>query len=194
MVPGAQPIRSMPYSGGRLSTFLMSSLVVSSVAFRPEALRAGRKVDATRLQQASKRCLSSGFRCRTSRTSRHHQQTPKRVLSPPSTSVLSIKSTALPLWANTQLGTVRISARSALRLLTSSIPPKRVRVVTDIDDTVKSSGNKRLLGIPLGGIDAQCEKRPERHGAAGPFVLFVACRLLGSSILCIPSDAAAIQQ
>lgn len=30
-----------------------------------------------------------------------------------------------------------------------------LRVVTDIDDTVKSSGNKRLVGIPLGGIDAQ---------------------------------------
>ena len=33
-----------------------------------------------------------------------------------------------------------------------------LRVVTDIDDTVKSSGNKRLVGIPLGGIDAQYER------------------------------------
>lgn len=48
-------------------------------------------------------------------------------------------------------------ALSALRLFTASIAPKRVRVVTDIDDTVKSSGNKRLFGVPLGGIDAQCE-------------------------------------
>ena len=27
-----------------------------------------------------------------------------------------------------------------------------VRVITDIDDTVKSSGGKKILGIPLGGI------------------------------------------
>ncbi|CAN0275196.1 unnamed protein product, partial [Discosporangium mesarthrocarpum] len=33
-----------------------------------------------------------------------------------------------------------------------------VRVVTDIDDTVKSSGNARLAGIPLGGIDAQYKR------------------------------------
>ncbi|KAG5178171.1 hypothetical protein JKP88DRAFT_330462, partial [Tribonema minus] len=34
-----------------------------------------------------------------------------------------------------------------------------LRVVTDIDDTVKSSGNLRLAGvIPLGGIDAQYER------------------------------------
>ena len=30
-----------------------------------------------------------------------------------------------------------------------------VRVVTDIDDTVKSSGGVKLFGIPLGGIDRQ---------------------------------------
>lgn len=53
-----------------------------------------------------------------------------------------------------------ISALGALRLFKSTaVAPKRVRVVTDIDDTVKSSGNKRLLGVPLGGIDAQCEKK-----------------------------------
>lgn len=50
-----------------------------------------------------------------------------------------------------------VGALGALRVLTESISPKRVRVVTDIDDTVKSSGNKRLFGVPLGGIDAQCE-------------------------------------
>ncbi|CBJ27834.1 conserved unknown protein [Ectocarpus siliculosus] len=53
------------------------------------------------------------------------------------------------------LGVAGLSALSAVRLFTASITPKRVRVVTDIDDTVKSSGNKRLFGVPLGGIDAQ---------------------------------------
>lgn len=56
-------------------------------------------------------------------------------------------------------GIASISALGALRLLSSTVAPKRVRVVTDIDDTVKSSGNKRLFGVPLGGIDAQCEKK-----------------------------------
>ena len=31
--------------------------------------------------------------------------------------------------------------------------PCSIRVVTDIDDTVKSSGGVRLFGIALGGID-----------------------------------------
>lgn len=55
------------------------------------------------------------------------------------------------------IGIVGVSAVGAIRLLTANLVRKRVRVVTDIDDTVKSSGNKRLLGVPLGGIDAQCE-------------------------------------
>ena len=33
-----------------------------------------------------------------------------------------------------------------------------IQVVVDVDDTVKSSGNVRLLDIPLGGIDAQFER------------------------------------
>ena len=53
-----------------------------------------------------------------------------------------------------------------------------VRVITDIDDTVKSSGGKTLLGIPLGGIDKQYRRGEfypgvfqfifelSRHGAA----------------------------
>lgn len=61
------------------------------------------------------------------------------------------------LGVEASLGIVGISALGALKLFTTNIAPKRVRVVTDIDDTVKSSGNKRLLGIPLGGIDSQCE-------------------------------------
>ena len=33
-----------------------------------------------------------------------------------------------------------------------------IQVVVDVDDTVKSSGNVRILDIPLGGIDAQYER------------------------------------
>lgn len=54
-------------------------------------------------------------------------------------------------------GIIGLGALSAFRLFTTTITPKRVRVVTDIDDTVKSSGNRRFFGIPLGGIDAQCK-------------------------------------
>ncbi len=39
--------------------------------------------------------------------------------------------------------------------VTSSIIESGTRVVTDIDDTVKSSGGVKLLGIPLGGIDVR---------------------------------------
>ena len=35
---------------------------------------------------------------------------------------------------------------------------RSVRVITDIDDTVKSSGGVRLFGIALGGIDTQYER------------------------------------
>lgn len=35
---------------------------------------------------------------------------------------------------------------------------KAYKVVTDIDDTVKSSGGVKLLGIPLGGIDTQFKR------------------------------------
>lgn len=34
----------------------------------------------------------------------------------------------------------------------------RTKVVTDIDDTVKSSGGAKLFGIPLGGIDVRISK------------------------------------
>jgi len=33
-----------------------------------------------------------------------------------------------------------------------------VQVVSDVDDTIKSSGNLRCLGIPLGGVDAQYKR------------------------------------
>ena len=40
----------------------------------------------------------------------------------------------------------------------SSKESRSVRVITDIDDTVKSSGGVRLFGIALGGIDTQYER------------------------------------
>ena len=42
---------------------------------------------------------------------------------------------------------------------------KAYKVVTDIDDTVKSSGGVRLLGIPLGGIDTQFKRGTFYPGA-----------------------------
>ena len=40
-----------------------------------------------------------------------------------------------------------------------------IRVVTDIDDTVKSSGGVKLFGIPLGGIDRQYSRGEFYPGA-----------------------------
>ena len=69
---------------------------------------------------------------------------------------------------------VNSNGRSQVRNQHSGI----VRVITDIDDTVKSSGGKTLLGIPLGGIDKQYRRGEfypgvfqfifelSRHGAA----------------------------
>ena len=45
-----------------------------------------------------------------------------------------------------------------------------VRVITDIDDTVKSSGGKTLFGIPLGGIDKQYH-RGEFYPGVFQFIL-----------------------
>merc|ERR1711965_1084778 len=55
---------------------------------------------------------------------------------------------------------MRVSLALATALLrTTALQPSRpIQVVVDVDDTVKSSGNVRLLDIPLGGIDAQYER------------------------------------
>jgi hypothetical protein len=45
-----------------------------------------------------------------------------------------------------------------------------IKVVTDIDDTVKSSGGVKLLGIPLGGIDTQY-KRGDFYPGVSQFML-----------------------
>lgn len=125
-------VKGMP-SAGRLAAVIMSTLVKASVAFRV-APHIGRESRVTQLHT-----LQRSFRCCNYTTSRPR---------PPS---------MLLLGGEAGIGIVGISAVGAIRLLTANLVRKRVRVVTDIDDTVKSSGNKRLLGVPLGGIDAQCE-------------------------------------
>ena len=47
---------------------------------------------------------------------------------------------------------------AALLRITALQPGRPIQVVVDVDDTVKSSGNVRILDIPLGGIDAQYER------------------------------------
>ena len=47
---------------------------------------------------------------------------------------------------------------------------RNIKVVTDIDDTVKSSGGVKLLGIPLGGIDTQY-KRGDFYPGVSQFML-----------------------
>lgn len=133
---------------GRFTAFVMSTLVASPKAFRPVALRSTSS-SRDRLHLLTRhqhhRVLPACYRCYR-RSSTSSSVTPQR-----SASMLGVDA---------GFGLAGISALGALRLLTSTaVAPKRVRVVTDIDDTVKSSGNKRLFGIPLGGIDAQCEKR-----------------------------------
>ena len=54
---------------------------------------------------------------------------------------------------------MRVALLAAALLQTAALQPGRpIQVVVDVDDTVKSSGNVRLLDIPLGGIDAQFER------------------------------------
>jgi hypothetical protein len=62
-------------------------------------------------------------------------------------------------WAKAKQPTPRpLETQDVSTLLWAAKGERLLRVVTDIDDTVKSSGNKRLAGIPLGGIDAQYER------------------------------------
>lgn len=66
-----------------------------------------------------------------------------------SSSSLSLASrVVLPRTTQTRVYTTRAS----------SAPTGSVRVVTDIDDTVKSSGGVKLFGIALGGIDTQFKR------------------------------------
>ena len=53
---------------------------------------------------------------------------------------------------------MRAALVAAALLQTTALQPRPIQVVVDVDDTVKSSGNVRILDIPLGGIDAQYER------------------------------------
>jgi hypothetical protein len=44
---------------------------------------------------------------------------------------------------------------------------ERLKVVTDIDDCVKSSGGVKLCGIPLGGVDKQYDRGQFYPGQTG---------------------------
>ena len=57
--------------------------------------------------------------------------------------------------------------RDSLRrvLYSRASAPAGIRVITDIDDTVKSSGGVKLLGIPLGGIDTHYKRGDFYPGA-----------------------------
>ena len=52
----------------------------------------------------------------------------------------------------------RLLALIAARAAALAPAPLKTTVVVDVDDTVKSSGNVRLAGIPLGGIDGQFDR------------------------------------
>lgn len=145
---------------GRLTAFVMSTLVASPRAFRPVALtlrftsssRDRLQLTRHRHQHQHPHLLPACYR-----TSSDHSSRSTR-------SSTTLQRSASMLGVDAGFGLASISALGALRLFTSTVAPKRVRVVTDIDDTVKSSGNKRLFGVPLGGIDAQCEKKGRGGG------------------------------
>ena len=63
----------------------------------------------------------------------------------------------------------RANQRATL-LNSNSNSNNNIKVVTDIDDTVKSSGGVKLLGIPLGGIDTQY-KRGDFYPGVSQFML-----------------------
>ena len=63
----------------------------------------------------------------------------------------------------------------------------RLQVVTDIDDTIKSSGGVALAGIPLGGVDVSYPR-----GAFYPGVFHFAAALSASSLLGPPAPVAVL--
>lgn len=141
---------------GRLTAFVMSTLMASTRAFRPVTLRLTSR-DRSHLTRHCRGRHYLLLPCchRTSSGGRSSTRSPVNLQQSVSLSMLGVDA---------GFGLAGISALGALRLFTSTVvTPKRVRVVTDIDDTVKSSGNKRLFGVPLGGIDAQCEDKEGRR-------------------------------
>ena len=55
------------------------------------------------------------------------------------------RMTLVPVFKRDSFSTITESVKENIMKSSS-----RIRVVTDIDDTVKSSGGVRLLGVPLG--------------------------------------------
>lgn len=134
-IPLWVPCLGMPHAR-RLTCLIVAMIFASCVALRtiPPRVVGARHLDAAG-------CLWAGG------SRRGHPQLNRIRPSTPS----------MLLDIDASFGVIGLGALSAFRLFTTSITPKRVRVVTDIDDTVKSSGNRRFFGIPLGGIDAQCK-------------------------------------
>ena len=66
-------------------------------------------------------------------------------------------------------------------------PLLRLQVVTDIDDTIKSSGGVALAGIPLGGVDISYER-----GSIYPGAFHFAAALSAQSILGPPAPVAVL--
>ena len=50
-------------------------------------------------------------------------------------------------------GIASVISRVAYSTRLKSLRQKPVKVITDIDDTVKSSGGVKIFGISLGGVD-----------------------------------------
>ena len=66
-------------------------------------------------------------------------------------------------------------------------PLLRLQVVTDIDDTIKSSGGVALAGIPLGGVDKSYER-----GSIYPGAFHFAAALSAQSMLGPPAPVAVL--
>ena len=63
----------------------------------------------------------------------------------------------------------------------------RLQVVTDIDDTIKSSGGVALAGIPLGGVDVSYQR-----GSIYPGVFHFAAALAAQSMMGPPAPVAVL--
>ena len=63
----------------------------------------------------------------------------------------------------------------------------RLQVVTDIDDTIKSSGGVALAGIPLGGVDTSYQRN-----SVYPGVFHFAAALAAQSIMGPPAPVAVL--
>lgn len=81
---------------------------------------------------------------------------------------------------------VEPGSRGLGRLLTT---PGNIQVITDIDDTVKSSGGVALAGIPLGGVDSTVS-RGRFYPGVFQFGLELSCHPAGIGRRVVPQDMA----